>query len=138
MPTNKAIATVKTYKRPKTKLTTKNLNYHYTVTDRFLRYVQIDTSSDPNANTFPSTQKQLNLQRILYQELLDLDLQEVTLDEFGYVTATLPSNIPKPDLPTIAFLAHVDTSSSVNSENVKPIIHPTIKVKPFACQLTQS
>ena len=124
MPTNKAIATVKTYKRPKTKLTTKNPNYHYTVVNRFLRYVQIDTASDPNANTFPSTQKQLNLQRILYQELLDLGLQEVTLDEFGYVTATLPSNGPKPDLPTIAFLAHVDTSSSVNSENVKPIIHP--------------
>jgi len=124
MPTNKAIATVKTYKRPKTKLTTKNPNYHYTVVNRFLRYVQIDTASDPNANTFPSTQKQLNLQRILYQELLDLGLQEVTLDEFGYVTATLPSNSPKPDLPTIAFLAHVDTSSSVNSENVTPIIHP--------------
>jgi len=123
MPTNKAIATVKTYKHPKTKLTTKNPNYHYTVMNRFLRYVQIDTASDPNAITFPSTQKQLNLQRILYQELLDLGLQEVTLDEFGYVTATLPSNSPKPDLPTIAFLAHVDTSSSVNSENVKPIIH---------------
>jgi tripeptide aminopeptidase len=124
MPTNKAITTVKTYKHSKTKLTTKNPNYPYTVVNRFLRYVQIDTASDPNSNTFPSTQKQLNLQRILYQELLDLGLQEVTLDEFGYVTATLPSNSPKPDLPTIAFLAHVDTSSSVNSENVKPIIHP--------------
>jgi len=125
MPLTKQIINSKT----KTNQTSKTLSltktsYNYTVVNRFLRYVQIDTASDPNANTFPSTQKQLNLQRILYQELLDLGLQEVTLDEFGYVTATLPSNSPEPDLPTIAFLAHVDTSSSVNSENVKPIIHP--------------
>jgi len=125
MPLTKQIINSKT----KTNQTSKTLSltktsYNYTVVNRFLRYAQIDTASDPNSNTFPSTQKQLNLQRILYQELLDLGLQEVTLDEFGYVTATLPSNSPKPDLPTIAFLAHVDTSSSVNSENVKPIIHP--------------
>jgi len=125
MPLTKQIINSKT----KTNQTSKTLSltktsYNYTVVNRFLRYVQIDTASNPNSNTFPSTQKQLNLQRILYQELLDSGLQEVTLDEFGYVTATLPSNSPKPDLPTIAFLAHVDTSSSVNSEKVKPIIHP--------------
>ncbi len=107
----------------KTTPATRATAYNYTVTERFLRYVQIDTASDPNSHAFPSTQKQFHLQQILYQELLSLGLQEVSLDEFGYVTATLPSNSQQPNLPTIAFLAHVDTSSSVNSENVKPIIH---------------
>jgi len=125
MPPTKQIINSKTKTNQASKaLSLTKTSYNYTVVNRFLRYVQVDTASDPNTNTFPSTQKQLNLQRILYQELLDLGLQDVTLDEFGYVTATLPSNSPKPDLPTIAFLAHVDTSSSVNSENVKPIIHP--------------
>ncbi len=124
MPLTKQIINSKTKTNQASKtLSAAQTGYNYTVTDRFLRYTQIDTASDPNSNAFPSTQKQLHLQRVLYQELLSLGLQDVTLDEFGYVTATLPSNSQQPNLPTIAFLAHVDTSSSVNSENVKPIIH---------------
>ena len=84
----KSNQTTKTSPKTHTISLVKITNYRYTVVNRFLRYVQIDTASDPNAITFPSTQKQLNLQRILYQELLDLGLQEVTLDEFGYFTAT--------------------------------------------------
>ena len=90
------------------------------VVDRFIRYVKIDTQSDRTSNTFPSTKKQLNLARLLVKELKDLGLVDVSLDENGYVTATLPANIDREGIPVVGFLAHMDTSPDLSGENVKP------------------
>lgn len=97
-------------------------NYIYTVTDRFLRYVQIDTQSDPQSNSFPSTEKQKNLSQLLVEELKAMHIEKVELDEYGYVYATIPSNINK-KVPTICFCAHVDTAPDCSGTNVKPILH---------------
>jgi tripeptide aminopeptidase len=98
-------------------------NYTYTAVDRFLRYVQIDTQSDPQSKTNPSTEKQKDLSRVLLQELLDMGLADAELDEWGYVYATIPANTDKTDVPTICFCSHVDTSPDVTGAGVKPIIH---------------
>jgi tripeptide aminopeptidase len=90
---------------------------------RFFSYVQVDTQSDPNSITFPSTQKQKNLSKILVEELLKLGLGDAHLDEYGYVYATIPSNSSKKNIPIICFCSHVDTSPDCSGENVKPIIH---------------
>ncbi len=97
-------------------------NYTNTVTERFLKYVQIDTQSDPHSDTQPSTQKQMNLSKILVNELLEMGISDAHLDEFGYVYATIPSNSDK-TVPVICFCSHVDTSPDCTGENVKPIIH---------------
>jgi len=76
---------------------------------RFLKYISIDTQSDENSETYPSTAKQFDLAKILKQELLDLGLQDVSLDENGYIMATLPTNLKK-EVPVIGFIAHMDTS----------------------------
>jgi tripeptide aminopeptidase len=89
--------------------------------ERFFRYVKIDTRSDDTSDTYPSTEKQWDLLRLLVDELKELGLQDVSIDGFGYVMATLPSNIDKP-VPMIGFLAHVDTSPEMPGENVKPQI----------------
>jgi len=89
------------------------------VLERFLRYVKIDTQSAYDSETYPSTPKQLDLLRLLESELRSLGLEEVKLDQFGYVTATLPSNLDH-DAPTIGFIAHVDTSPSASGKDVKP------------------
>ena len=98
-------------------------NYQYTAVDRFLRYVQIDTQSDPQSPTNPSTEKQKDLSRVLVQELLDMGIADAELDEWGYVYATIPANTDKPNVPTICFCSHVDTSPDVTGAGVKPIIH---------------
>ncbi len=98
-------------------------NYTYTAVDRFLRYVQIDTQSDPQSTTNPSTEKQKNLSRLLVQELLDMGIADAEMDEWGYVYATIPANTDKPNVPTICFCSHVDTSPDVTGEGVKPVIH---------------
>ncbi len=97
--------------------------YKYTVKDRFLKYVRFDTASEENSTTCPSTKKQLKFLKFLKQELAEIGLEDIVLDEYGYLTATLPANTSQ-NLPTIAFFAHVDTSSSVSSKNVQPIVHP--------------
>ncbi|GAA4332421.1 peptidase T [Mucilaginibacter gynuensis] len=99
-----------------------NLN-NYTVTERFLRYVTIDTQSDPESETFPSTEKQKNLGRVLVKELLEMGVADAHLDEFGYVYATIPANTDKADVPVICFCSHMDTSPDCSGEGVKPIIH---------------
>ncbi|MFZ0391602.1 MAG: peptidase T [Calditrichia bacterium] len=94
--------------------------------NRFLRYVKIDTQSDENSQTYPSTEKQLNLSRMLVDELNELGMQQVRINEHGYVFAVLPSNLPEKDnhnVPAIGLIAHVDTSPDVSGENVKPQIH---------------
>jgi len=95
---------------------------HYTVTDRFMRYVTIDTQSDPNSSTCPSTEKQKDLGRLLVDELLQIGLTDAHLDEYGYVYATIPANTDKV-VPVICFCSHMDTAPDCSGSNVKPIIH---------------
>ncbi|MDR6903188.1 peptidase T [Rhizobium miluonense] len=92
-----------------------------TVTDRFLRYVVVDTQSDPSSVTQPSTAKQKNLGRMLVEELLAIGLADAHLDEHGYVYATIPSNVDKP-VPVICFCSHMDTAPDFTGTNVKPQI----------------
>lgn len=98
-------------------------NYKHTVAERLMRYVQIDTQSDPNSSTQPSTLKQLDLSKILLQELKDLGITAAELDENGYLYATIPSNQNIENIPTVCFCAHVDTSPDSSGTNVKPILH---------------
>jgi tripeptide aminopeptidase len=92
------------------------------VLDRFLRYVQIDTTSDPNSKTVPSTDRQKDLSRLLVQELHDLGVTDAELDDHGYVYATIPSNTDK-QVPVLCFCSHVDTSPDAPGKGVKPIVH---------------
>lgn len=98
-------------------------DYAFTVTERFLRYVQIDTQSNPHTETSPSTEKQKDLSQLLVNELLQMGLQDAHTDQFGYVYATIPSNVAK-QVPVICFCSHVDTSPDCSGAGVKPIIHP--------------
>ena len=96
-----------------------------TFLDRFLRYVKIDTQSMEDSETYPSTKKQFDLLNLLVDELRGLGLSDVRIDKYGYVMATLPSNLPGTDkasgkVPAIGFIAHVDTSPSASGANVKP------------------
>ena len=93
------------------------------VLERFLRYVQFDTQSDERSTTYPSTEKQLVLLRALAGELRDAGLADAAVDRYGYVTATIPATSPKIDVPTIGFIAHVDTSPEMSGAGVKPIVH---------------
>lgn len=90
--------------------------------ERFLRYVSIDTQSDPKSETYPSTAKQFNLLNLLVKELVELKLSDVDIDANGYVTATIPATKGKEYLPTIGLLAHVDTSPDMSGRGVKPQI----------------
>jgi tripeptide aminopeptidase len=98
--------------------------HHYTFTslERFLRYVQIDTQSDPHSSTFPSTSKQKVLSNLLVEELQQMGISNAHTDEFGYVYAHLASNTSK-DKPSLCFLAHIDTSPDCSGYQVKPIVH---------------
>lgn len=98
----------------------------HTVTDRFLRYVQIDTQSDPASPTCPSTEKQKNLGRLLVQELLEMGIQDAHLDEHGYVYATIPATSSK-SVPVLCFCSHMDTSPDCSGADVKPILHTNYK-----------
>ncbi|HMX82716.1 MAG TPA: peptidase T [Saprospiraceae bacterium] len=96
---------------------------NFTVKDRFIKYVQIDTQSDPVSTSQPSTLKQLDLSKVLVQELKEMGLSDVELDEFGYVYATIPATTSKKNVPVICFCAHVDTAPDASGTGVKPIIH---------------
>jgi tripeptide aminopeptidase len=93
------------------------------LTERFMRYVQIDTQSDPVSTSFPSTEKQKDLSKVLFAELQAMGLQNVELDAYGYVYATIPSNSDKKNIPAICFCSHVDTAPDCSGTNVKPILH---------------
>lgn len=92
------------------------------ILERFLRYVKIDTQSNEESTSFPSTEKQLNLAKVLKQELEDLGLEDVKITKWGYVLATLKTN-QKKDVPTIALISHLDTAPDVSGKNVNPKIH---------------
>jgi len=95
--------------------------FTHTVTERFLRYVVIDTQSDPASPTCPSTEKQKDLGRLLVRELLDMGIADAHLDEYGYVYATIAANTHK-KVPVICFCSHMDTSPDCTGKNVRPQI----------------
>ena len=97
-------------------------NYSFTASERFMRYVQIDTQSNPLSNTQPTTEKQKDLSRILVDELRTMGIEDAAMDEWGYVYATVPSNTDK-KVPVICFCAHVDTAPDASGTGVKPILH---------------
>lgn len=97
-------------------------DYNYTVAERFMRYVRIDTQSDSESDSQPSTSKQLDLSSLLVKELLEIGIVDAHLDEFGYVYATIPATSEK-NVPVICYCAHVDTSPDCSGKNVKPIVH---------------
>lgn len=99
------------------------MSYSYSVEERFLRYVQIDTTADLNSASFPSSEKQKDLSKVLVSELKGLGVADAEMDEWGYVFATLPSNSDRTDLPTICFCSHMDTAPDCSGTNVKPIVH---------------
>lgn len=94
----------------------------FQVVEKFIQYVQIDTQSDPDSTSFPSTEKQKDLGHLLVQQLRDLGIEDAYMDEHGYVFATLPSNTDK-NVPVICFCSHMDTSPDCSGTLVKPIIH---------------
>ncbi len=97
-------------------------NYRPAVRERLLRYVQIDTQSDPYSDSQPSTEKQKDLSGLLVKELQEIGIQDAHLDDFGYVYATIPSNSDK-KVPVICFCSHVDTAPDCSGTNVKPLLH---------------
>ncbi len=99
-----------------------SLALQHTFLERFLRYVQIDTESDPTSQTVPSTAKQKNLGKVLVAELQAMGITNAHLDEYGYVYATIPSNSEK-KVPVICFCSHMDTSPDCSGNGVKPILH---------------
>ena len=98
------------------------MKIQHTVSERFLKYVQIDTQSDPTSTTQPSTEKQKDLGKLLVQELIEMGITDAHLDEYGYVYATLLSNTQK-NVPVICFCSHMDTSPDCSGKNVKPMVH---------------
>jgi tripeptide aminopeptidase len=96
------------------------------IVDRFMRYVQIDTQSDPESDSFPSTEKQKDLSLLLVQELLTMGITDAHMDEWGYVYATIPSTSQK-NVPVICLCSHVDTAPDCSGMNVKPILHKDYK-----------
>ena len=91
------------------------------ITDRFIKYVTIDTESDPNNPAFPSTEKQWNLAHVLVEDLKNIGMSDIDLDENCYIMATLPSNVAH-KVPTIGFISHIDTSPDFTGKNIKPQI----------------
>lgn len=96
-----------------------SLSFSHTVTERFLRYVTIDTQSDPESPSSPSTEKQKDLGRVLVTELKAMGVADAHLDDYGYVYATIPANTDK-KVPVICFCSHMDTSPDVTGKDVKP------------------
>lgn len=99
------------------------MKYPSSCVERFLRYVRVDTRSEEGSDSYPSTAKQWDLLRMLENELRELGLADVELDAHGYLFATIPSTTEKTGVPTVGFLAHVDTSPEVSGEGVEPLRH---------------
>ena len=97
-------------------------NYTFTASERFMRYVQIDTQSDPLSQSQPTTEKQKNLSKLLVEELQSIGVIDAHMDDFGYVYATIPSTSTKA-VPVLCFCAHVDTAPDASGTGVKPLLH---------------
>ncbi len=109
----------------------KHANYKYSVRDRLIRYVQIDTEADPNSETTPSSFKQKDLSKLLVEELTTLGIQDAEMDEWGYVYATIPATSSRENIPTICFCSHVDTAPDCSGKDVKPIVHENYQGQPI-------
>jgi len=96
--------------------------YSFTASERFIKYVQIDTQSDSQSSSYPTTEKQKNLSKLLEEELKKMGISDAHMDEWGYVYATIPSTSDK-KVPVICFCAHVDTAPDCSGTGVKPILH---------------
>jgi len=99
------------------------MSYSFSVEDRFVKYVQIDTTADPNSESFPSSMKQKDLAKVLVEELKILGIADAEMDQWGYVFGTVHSNSENKNLPTICFCSHMDTAPDCSGTNVKPIVH---------------
>lgn len=99
-----------------------------TAAERFMRYAKIDTQADPISTSVPSSMKQLNLSKLLVEELIEAGISDVELDKYGYVYACIPSNSSK-KVPTICFCAHVDTAPDCSGTNVRPILHENYQLQ---------
>jgi tripeptide aminopeptidase len=97
-------------------------DYSFTAAERFMRYVQIDTQSNPLSNSHPTSEKQKDLSRLLVEELKAMGLSDAHMDEWGYVYATIPANTDK-QVPVICFCSHVDTAPDASGTGVKPLLH---------------
>lgn len=91
--------------------------------ERFMRYARIDTEADPNSSSYPSSEKQKDLGRLLEKELKGLGATEVEMDEWGYVFATIPATSQHSGIPTLCFCSHMDTAPDCSGKDVKPILH---------------
>ncbi len=100
------------------------------IAERFMKYVRIDTQSDPHSDTQPSTEKQKDLSRLLVSELHEMGVTDAELDEAGYVYATIPSTVDHP-VPVVCFCAHVDTAPDCSGSGVKPILHKAWDGRPI-------
>ena len=109
----------------------KHTNYKYSVRERLIRYVQIDTEADPNSETTPSSLKQKDLSKLLAEELTALGIQDAEMDEWGYVYATIPATSSRENIPTICFCSHVDTAPDCSGKDVKPIVHDNYQGQPI-------
>ena len=106
-------------------------HYNHTVLYRFLKYVQIDTTADPLSPTFPSSEKQKDLAKVLVEELKSMGIADAEMDQWGYVYATIQSNSDKKEIPTICFCSHMDTAPDCSGTNVKPIVHKNYNGSPI-------
>ncbi len=102
------------------------------IAERFMRYVKVDTQSNPKSGTHPSTEKQKNLSKILVDDLMQIGITDAQMDEYGYVYATIPSNSKKNNVPVICFCSHVDTAPDCSGTNVKPILHKNYQEEDIA------
>jgi tripeptide aminopeptidase len=107
------------------------MEYNFTSKERFIRYAKIDTTADPESDTFPSSEKQKNLGKVLVKELLELGINDAKMDDYGYVIGTIPSNSSKSNIPTICFCSHMDTAPDCSGTNVKPIVHVNYQGEPI-------
>ncbi len=107
------------------------MEYNFTSEERFIRYAKIDTTADPESDTFPSSEKQKTLGKLLVNELIELGISDAEMDQYGYVFGTIPSNSNKSNLPTICFCSHMDTAPDCSGTNVKPIVHKNYQGKPI-------
>lgn len=99
-----------------------SISFSHTATERFLKYVKIDTQSDASSPTCPSTPKQKDLAKVLVEELKEMGIDDAQMDEFGYVYATVPATTSK-EVPVICYCSHMDTSPDSSGTNVKPLVH---------------
>ena len=109
----------------------KHTNYDYSVKDRLIRYVQIDTEADPNSESTPSSLKQKDLSKLLVEELKLIGIVDAEMDKWGYVYATIPATSSRENIPTICFCSHVDTAPDCSGKDVKPIVHENYQGQPI-------